>query len=973
MSGIKTNIVLIGKTDVSIYNLDVSGNINIDGSIYLYGVPLSFSGGGVTQIYVDGSLALRDSSIEALFIENDIQDASISDLRSRIDIIDGSLVFIDSSINQLFSQKADKSYVDSSLALRDSSLQAAFINLNALNLAVLQIDLSVNTLFLQNFSQDSSIIRIDNEQSIQDASITNLGLKISIIDGSIAFIDSSINQLFSQKSDLSYVNSTFLRESSLGPQFYFQDGSLFVIDISGMTPDVNKDYVDGSLALRDASITNNSLRIEIIDSSITFIDSSINQLFSQKADKSYVDSSLALRDASIQWLTDNTYTKTYIDGSLSLRDASISQLFVIINNFDISIGGLDILTQIHEASLGNLIASQLQQDLSINNLFQISDNLETSIGVLDSIIQIHDISIGNINAELIRIDGSLNFIFPQLSQLDASIQRIDASFGDYVRKDGDIMTGPLTATSIKTTGDLSIGGALYLGNDTSAGSGETDLLAVVTASGKIVTTSIPAGNVELGVTDVSSDIDVSVLSGIYYVDTSAGNVTLTLPVADASFDGRSFNIIKKTLDSNEVIVQVSGLAQPIGSNFIQTIVQPDKGFRLVADNDNQKYLILQDSRYLEGKTQGEFQYWDVSSRTWLPTTSDITWNNEDLMFTVGGNSTPPTFQVDASRDIVYLNSTDISGLASSDDLAFLAGGRGAFGNAVTIDRLRNNVPGNVPRALSLIDTTATLRIWRYVDNANDPAMEFVWGIGDAPSSTINAWWDMFLDGANDGTDSFAIRSRTAPFGDQKLLTVFRERTQIQSTTQSYDSSSGSLLVFGGAGISGNLNTAGAINPGGAGPNNTLFPDVSTGGSLFYRQDIQMLFNYDSSRGKWLSVGRSTLNGGRTTAVAGSTVYIRVGDATQSSTTGYRMVRNGTITGFSIENNNTLTTARDIQLRINDVSSLTRTIAVGQKGFNFDQGNVDFNSGDLIQIAALPSSAGAALNNWIALIEFATRV
>jgi hypothetical protein len=151
-----------------------------------------------------------------------------------------------------------------------------------------------------------------------------------------------------------------------------------------------------------------------------------------------------------------------------------------------------------------------------------------------------------------------------------------------------------------------------------------------------------------------------------------------------------------------------------------------------------------------------------------------------------------------------------------------------------------------------------------------------------------------------------------------------------------------------------------------------YPASPSEGDMFYRNDVGLLFVYDGSRGKYLSAGRSTLNGGRTTAVAGSTVYVRVGDATQSSTAGYRMIRNGTITGFSVVNNNTLTASRDVQIRINDVSALTRTIVIGQSGFNFDQANVDFSAGDLLQVSALPGGTGSALNNWITLIEFATR-
>lgn len=152
----------------------------------------------------------------------------------------------------------------------------------------------------------------------------------------------------------------------------------------------------------------------------------------------------------------------------------------------------------------------------------------------------------------------------------------------------------------------------------------------------------------------------------------------------------------------------------------------------------------------------------------------------------------------------------------------------------------------------------------------------------------------------------------------------------------------------------------------------IYPISPSEGDMFYRTDIGLLFVYDGTRSKYLSASRSNITGGRSTAIIGSTVYTRVGDATQSSTAGYKMIRNGTITGFSADNNNILTSPRSIQLLINDVSALTRNIDTSHKGFYFDQVNVDFNAGDIIQVSALAGLIGSALNNWIIGIEFATR-
>jgi hypothetical protein len=156
---------------------------------------------------------------------------------------------------------------------------------------------------------------------------------------------------------------------------------------------------------------------------------------------------------------------------------------------------------------------------------------------------------------------------------------------------------------------------------------------------------------------------------------------------------------------------------------------------------------------------------------------------------------------------------------------------------------------------------------------------------------------------------------------------------------------------------------------------TTFPSIPSNGDLFYRTDVDILYHYDDSRTKWLSVSEISLNCGRTSAVAGGTIYMRVGDATQNSTTGFRMIRNGTIIGSSIQNNNVLTSARNIQIRVNNstINSITLNIAVGQSGVSVNNSNLDFSQGDLIQVVAVPSSTGSALSSPIVVIKIAFRV
>lgn len=336
------------------------------------------------------------------------------------------------------------------------------------------------------------------------------------------------------------------------------------------------------------------------------------------------------------------------------------------------------------------------------------------------------------------------------------------------------------------TGDLKIIESLYI-SGTSATTQQLEnsvLLGAITSDGRVVATTTPALNVSEEVTDVTGSTIVEVLSGIYYIDTSGGDATIQIPDAAPENDVSRLTIMKKSSDTNLVIITTTGGTQNIGDATSQTISGQDKALSIVSDADNNKWLITQDSRFPTGQDEGTLLRWDNTVKSWLSTTNDVTWNQAELKLTVGGNSTPPTMVVDATNDIVYLNADSITGLTSNDDLALYAAGRYAYGNSVTIERLRNNVPGLVPRALSLIDTTATIRVWRFVDDSNDPAVEFIWGTDDEPDSNNNAWWDMFLDGApaSAGTDTFAIRRRSGDLSpDTKLLTVSTGGTQIVGT------------------------------------------------------------------------------------------------------------------------------------------------------------------------------------------------
>lgn len=155
-----------------------------------------------------------------------------------------------------------------------------------------------------------------------------------------------------------------------------------------------------------------------------------------------------------------------------------------------------------------------------------------------------------------------------------------------------------------------------------------------------------------------------------------------------------------------------------------------------------------------------------------------------------------------------------------------------------------------------------------------------------------------------------------------------------------------------------------------------FPDSPSSGDTFYRTDVDMLFYYDGIRNKWLSVNKPTFVCGRNRLQKNTLTYYQVGDAVQTSTSGFNMLMNGTITGISIDNNNTVTNinGRTLDIRVNN-STTNRyqlTVTNGNKSANATNVNLDFNSGDILQAILLPNNTDD-FDNSIVKIEVSWRV
>lgn len=127
----------------------------------------------------------------------------------------------------------------------------------------------------------------------------------------------------------------------------------------------------------------------------------------------------------------------------------------------------------------------------------------------------------------------------------------------------------------------------------------------------------------------------------------------------------------------------------------------------------------------------------------------------------------------------------------------------------------------------------------------------------------------------------------------------------------------------------------------------------------------ILYAFDSTRNKWMSVDRTTIPFGKNNNTTNE--YLRQINGTPSNTTGWRMMRKGTITGVSVQTENSPTWT--LEIRKNNVTipivSLNISSANGNHNNNI---NIDINEGDVIKAYC----NGTGVRRPEALIEIAWR-
>ena len=128
----------------------------------------------------------------------------------------------------------------------------------------------------------------------------------------------------------------------------------------------------------------------------------------------------------------------------------------------------------------------------------------------------------------------------------------------------------------------------------------------------------------------------------------------------------------------------------------------------------------------------------------------------------------------------------------------------------------------------------------------------------------------------------------------------------------------------------------------------------------------LVASYDGTRSKWLSIDRKLIEMSKDGFA--KDVYLRVGNVA-SSQTGYRALRDGTITGMFAQTDGSFSWT--LEVRRNGVVAPIATLAVTGSGTQSIATNVDFVAGDRLQLFA--NTAGSNITAPVAGIEIAWKL
>ena len=510
-------------TGVTLGGIKVGSGLTIDN---ITGVLSVVSGSFATKSYVDGSLGSRDASLANLY-STKANITYVDTNKTSFIYVDGSLAARDASINFLFGNLGSGftsfTYTDGSLAKRDVSI--ATLNTNKADLSYVVAQLALK----------SNITYVDASLAARDASINYLFNNIGSGFATYAYVDGSLNV----KANQVYVDGSLAsRDVSISYLSINKADLTYVVNSDAFKAD--KTYVDASLAARDASITylfNNIgsgfATYSYVDGSLnvkadkTYVDGSLNV----KTNKTYVDSSLSARDVSIAYLNTNkadlTFTVTqlalksnitYVDSSLGARDVSIA-LKANKTYVDASLNAKADLTYVNNqlAFKGDL--TYIDASLNAKPSFPYVD---ASLAARDASITYLFNNIGSGFTTYSYVDGSLN-VKTSFSYVDSSLAARDASITYLFNNLGSGFVTFIYADGSLSARDVSIA---YL-NTNKADKSYVDASLNVKANKTYVDGSLGARDVSIAYLNTNkADLSYVVTSDAFKADITYVNSSL---------------------------------------------------------------------------------------------------------------------------------------------------------------------------------------------------------------------------------------------------------------------------------------------------------------------------------------------------------------------------------------------------------------------------------------------------------------
>lgn len=415
-------------------------------------VAVSLSASGYpTKLYVDGSLAQRDSSITELSNYNIIQDNSIL-LKVDKTYVDGSLSTLNSSVNTALSAYA----TNASIGL------ANFIKADALY--PYATNASVGTA-LESYATNASV---NAAQFIKADSLYPYATNASVGDALKPFAtNSSVGTAiapFATNSSVNTALSAYATNASIGIASFAKDASLVLYVTNASIASANFIKADSLYPYATNSSVGDALKPYATNASVGFAiasfatNASVGTAIQNFSTNASVNESLTqfIKSASTRnglfWVGGyldvsvaggvGDVTKLYVDGSLSALNSSVNTAFTkVIPNASIGASSAHSVYWLNgflEASMGTgtgdvtklyVDGSLALRDVSINRLDSSVKDLYTKTSAATTLAGLTDTSIVNASTgQMLVFDPSANLNkWKNITPIDISSLAADAS------------------------------------------------------------------------------------------------------------------------------------------------------------------------------------------------------------------------------------------------------------------------------------------------------------------------------------------------------------------------------------------------------------------------------------------------------------------------------------------------------------------------------------------------------------------